>query len=920
MDKIMSLKIYPSISTSSSTPAREKLLSWHTLSKEKVLTELETTPRGLTYQEASQRLIVIGPNIIPGKARPTTLVVFLRQLTSPFVMILLILAVVIIFLEKFIDASVILGIVLINSLIGFFHERRAEQALEALGRILTPKARLRRNGKILEAVVVDIVPGDILLLSQGDRVPADARIISAKNLSVNESLLTGESLPERKETKPLPKDSLPLPDRKNMLYAGTLVESGSAEAVVVATGLTTELGKIAEAVKEAPDPPSLFERRLHFFGRWLVVVIGSVVVLFFLIGLFKNESPLTMFLTSTAMAVSLIPEGLPMVVTLALAVGVTRMARRQAITRRMAAVEGLGIVTTICTDKTGTLTKNEMTVREIITPQGRYTVSGVGFSSSGAFHHKGKEVDVEEKTDLMHLLTTGALVNESELNPMIGDHTEVALLVAATKAGLSKESLLVNHPRLDVLPFDSQLGFMATLHRQRQSNIIMVKGAPEVVLSLCNLSDSEKKHYLSLTGTFAREALRVLAVGRKLVKKDATLTVDEVWELEFLGLVAMEDPPREEASASVRRAQEAGIRVIMLTGDNLKTAQAIARKVGLSAHDEECADGEMVERLSDIELRHLVAKINVFARVSPLQKLRIVKALKSRGEIVGVTGDGINDAPALVQADIGIAMGQQGTDAAREASKIVLADDNFASIVAAVEEGRTIYNNIQRVILYLLSTSLGVAITIVFGFAAGLPLPLLPLQILWINFATDGFAGFPLAVEPKKEQVMHRPPLTPREPILNREMIIRIVLVGLVMALGGLWLFSSFLELGVDRARTITFVFLVVVQLFNILNVRSKTESILKMNLLTNRILIPALLVAFLMMLLVVYLPPISTIFQLVPLTLSELLLAVAVATFVIPIIEIRKTLVRKESRTAQSEKPKQPYPLSRVHAPSPKA
>jgi magnesium-transporting ATPase (P-type) len=882
--------------------------SWHTLAPERVLSMLQSSPHGLGRAEAAARLALYGRNAVAKKAGPSALVIFLRQLTTPFILILIVIAAIVALLGKFVDAGVVSFIILMNSWVGFIHERRAEKALAALQDVLSPKTQVRRDGKAMRITAEELVPGDILLLTQGDRIPADARIVLEKHLTVDESLLTGESLPERKESKALPADHVPLVDRKNMLYAGTLIQAGTAEAVVVATGSTMELGKIAEAVKAAPNLPSLFEQRIHLLGRWVLAIVVVISIGFFLIGLAKQEPPIDMFFAAVAMGVSLIPEGLPVVVTLALAISVTRMAARRALVRRLSAVETFGSVTAICTDKTGTLTKNEMTVRQVVTPRGEYNFAGIGFSPKGSVTLAGRTFDPADHPDLLHVLTAGALANDAQLSPRVGDHTEVALLVAAAKAGLSKEALEANHPRLDVVPFDSSLGLMATLHKRKGGRDIYVKGAPETVLALCQMTEHERRLYLARTETFAHEALRVLAVAVVRAKTDGTLTVDRLHNLEFLGLVAMEDPPRDEARQAVGEAQQAGIRVMMVTGDNIETARAIAQKVGIPARSSESMEGSELDGLDDIALQEVVSRIHVFARVSPLHKLRIVRALKFRGEVVAVTGDGINDAPALSQAHVGVAMGESGTDAAREAAAIVLKDDNFASIVAAVEEGRTVYNNIQRVILYLMISSVGQAITIIFGFVAGLPLVLLPLQILWINLV-DGLAGFPLTVEPPKRQVMQRPPRRAADPLITRDMTVTTVLLGLLMAAGALLLFRAFLAEDVSRARTLVFSFVVFTQLCIILTLRSKFDSVFTINLLRNRWLLPILGLTLLLMLVLLYVPVISDLFQHVPLSAGELILALLTALPVILVMETRKFLWKllKPAHTPTIEASKHP-------------
>lgn len=853
------------------------------------LSILRTNERGLTESEVERRLEGYGPNSLPEPSGKPWWQRLLSQFGSPFLLILLGVAVLVWFFERRLDATVISGIVVVNALIGFFYEGRAHAAISKLRHILKPEAKVRRDGKLLQIPAADIVPGDIIVLEAGDRVPADARLISAKGLIVDEAHLTGESVPEHKEEKALQKDVV-IPDRKNMLFAGTLVVGGASEAVVTATGGATEFGAIAKDIAAHIPPPSVFEQRLRSFGRTLIVAVGVIAAAVFILGYIRGEEPLVSFLTATALAVSLIPEGLPMAVTLALGIGVLRMSKRRAIVRRLSAVESLGAVTVLLVDKTGTLTKNEMTVVAVRPARGR-----ILFVDEDGFRRDRKRLDPKSEPTLLRLLAAGSLVTNADLGTGVGDPTELAILRCAERVGYSKDALLSNLPRVDEIPFDSAAGFMATLHRgknrpDRAGRYVAVKGAPEVILNRSELTTAQRRFFLNEAKELSEKALRVLAVAERELSSDHVVTPDEVSHLKFLGLIAMIDPPRPEAKAAVLSAKKAGIKVYMVTGDLPETATAIAAMVGIQGA---VVTGKDLDGMTDAEVEKALAKATIFARTTPAHKLRLVKAARRRGEIVAVTGDGVNDAPALSAAHIGVAMGKSGTDVAREASDLILADDNFATIVAAIEEGRTIYNNVQRLILYLISTSLGEALTVVGSLLLGLPVPVLPLQILWINIATDGVAGAPLAVEPKKEHILAYPPRGPAESILPREFWVRVVLVGLVMAAGTLWIFWTALPDGLPYARTIAFMTLIVFQLANMLNVRSKYRSVISSEFFANRWVFFALLGSAAMMSATLRIPALKAVFGTVLLGVGDWLWVVGVSLSVVLVIEIWKAIVR---------------------------
>jgi Ca2+-transporting ATPase len=862
----------------------EKETEWWALSPHQVLSILRTSETGLASSEVERRIEGYGPNTLPEPTGKVWWQRLLSQFASPFLLILLGVAILVWFFDRRLDATVIAGIVVLNALIGFFYEGRAHAAISKLRHILKPAAKVKRDGKLIQISAADIVPGDILILEAGDRVVADARIISAKGLVVDESHLTGESVPVHKEEKALPSDVV-LADRKNMLFAGTLVVGGTGEAAVTATGGTTEFGAIAKDIAAHTPPPSIFELRLRSFGRILIIAVGVIAAVVFLLGYLRGEEILVSFLTSTALAVSLIPEGLPMAVTLALGIGVLRMSKRRAIVRRLSAVESLGAVTTLLVDKTGTLTKNEMTVVALRPLKGRLVIV-----DDGEFRRDRKRLDPSAEPDLLRLLSAGSLVTNADLSGNVGDPTELAILRAAEKVGFSKDALISDLPRVDEIPFDSAAGFMATLHRKKERRYVAVKGAPEVILARSDLTSAQRRFFLGEASELSSKALRVLAVAERELPGDHVVTPDEVSRLKFLGLIAMIDPPRAEAKEAVLAAKKAGIKVYMVTGDLPETAAAIAKMVGIEG---KVVTGRDLDKMDDAELEKVLEGANIFARTTPNHKLRLVKAAKRRGEVVAVTGDGVNDAPALSAANIGVAMGKSGTDVAREASDLILADDNFATIVAAIEEGRTIYNNVQRLILYLISTSLGEALTIIGSQVIGLPVPVLPLQILWINIATDGVAGAPLAVEPKKERILSYQPRGPSEPILPREFWVRVILVGATMAVGTLWLFWTALPDGLPYARTIAFMTLIVFQLANMLNVRSKYHSIFSGEFFRNKWVIVALIVSALTMSATMRIPVLKEAFGTVLLGTLDWWWIVGISLTVVLVIEIWKAVVR---------------------------
>jgi Ca2+-transporting ATPase len=819
------------------------MINWHSLSAKETAGILGADLQvGLSSDEARRRLDQYGPNELEHRRPKSVLTIFLQQFMSPLIYILFAAAIISLALGHIIDAEVILFVVLANALIGTFQEGKAVKAVESLRQLVSPEATVIRGGERRRINASNLVPGDLLEITAGDKIPADARLIDIVRLKVNESALTGEADAADKFNLTLPQD-ITLADRDNMAYAGTVALEGHGKGLVTETGMRTEVGHIAARITGEEQVKTPLQRRIAAFGNLLVLAVPSIGLLIIIVGVLRGFRLLEIFLVAVSLTVSAIPEGLPAVITVILALGMRRMAERKAVVRKLMAVEALGTATVICSDKTGTLTKNEMTVTELYTGI-VLDVTGAGYSTVGEFLCNGYAADLGENIFL--LLKAAVLANDAELKAgsVIGDPTEGALLVVSIKAGILPEEVRSYNSRIDEIPFSAERRYMATLNDDLMGGrYIYAKGSPESVLSLCNrfidlngkikpLDKAVESNFLKQAADMAGRALRVLGFAFSAVDTDQEAIGDEIGGMAFIGLAGMIDPPRPEAIGAVSIVREAGIRVIMITGDHKLTATAIARQLGIYDEGDLVLGGHELEELTDEELEEKVGIISVYARVSPLQKLRIVKAWQKNGAVVAMTGDGVNDAPAINRADIGIAMGITGTDVAKEAAKMVLLDDNFATIEAAVEEGRTIYTNLKKVILYLFSTNLGEVVTILVSVLAGLPLPLLPVQILWINLATDGVAVIPLGLEPMERGVMKEPPRDPEESLLTADMLIFIISVSLIMATGTLLLFHLYAS-GQDfaRARTIAFTAMVTFQLFNAFSCKSVRESVLNRNL-----------------------------------------------------------------------------------------
>lgn len=886
-------------------------MNWYQFNIKEIMQKLGTSEEGLTDNEVTARLKQCGPNKLVEEEKIGRLKILLHQFTSPLIYILLVAAVVTALLKEYIDTGVIMAVVTLNAIIGYIQEYKAEQGVRALKKMLVSNARVLRNGKEKEINSEQLVPGDVVLLASGTKVPADLRLIKTHELKVEEAMLTGESIPTEKSTSAISEDNLTPGDQRNVTFMGTIVISGRARGVVVETGERTVLGLIAEKVREVSSIKTPLQDKLERFAKLIgIVIIGFSAVLFG-VGLIHGSKVSEMFMVAVATAVSAIPEGLPVAVTIAMSIGVARMARRNAIIRKLPAVETLGSTTVICSDKTGTLTKNEMTVRLIYDGEHIYDVTGTGYEPKGEILHEQMSVKAEERERHLQVLRIGLLCNESNIYEedgqykVDGDPTEGALIVSAMKAGLLMEEEKKHYPQIAIIPFESERGYMATLHRHGGKKLIFMKGAPEKVLDMCEESAAGagfmKKEILLIANNFAKEGMRVLAFAYKEASHDMEeITHHDVESgLVFTGLQGMIDPPRSEVIDAVKGCKQAGIRTVMITGDHAVTAVSVAKKIGLGAEDgdPEVITGKELETMSDKELFKNVKTVSVYARVSPQHKLRITQQLLKHGEVVAVTGDGVNDAPALKAAHIGIAMGRTGTDVAKEASDAVLADDNFASIFAAVEEGRVVYDNIKKVTLFLISCGFGELIAIVATLLMGYPIPYIAAQILWLNLVTNGLQDIALAFEPAEKGVLRRPPRPPKEGILAGLMVQRTFLMGIVMAAGTVFIFIINLNSGVslEQARTVALTTMVFFQFYQALNCRSETQSIFKMNPLSNPFLFFSMLAAFFAHLAVLYVPFLQWIFRTVPLTAKEWKEICALTITIVIAVEIDKWIRRRK-------------------------
>jgi magnesium-transporting ATPase (P-type) len=902
---------------------------WHTLAAEKACDLTATTPsQGLPQEEAIRRLSSYGPNLLSEGKKRGPLVRLLSQFSNVLIYVLLTAALITLLLGQWIDSAVIAGVVVINALIGFVQEGKAESALEKIRGMLSPCAQVLRGGVRQEIPAQDLVPGDIVFLAAGDKVPADLRLLQAYNLSTQEAALTGESLAVEKSTAAVQENSA-LGDRSCMAYSSTLVTTGQGTGLVVATGQNTEIGRISEILSTVEILATPLTRRMEGFSKLLSGAIVMLAAFTFAFGYFvRNFSATDMFMAAVGLAVAAIPEGLPAIMTITLAIGVQRMAKRNAIIRKLPVVEALGSVTVICSDKTGTLTRNEMAVQRIVTAEIDAQVSGTGYSPAGEFRVHEKTVEAANYPVLQQVGRVAGLCNDAELRKengewlLAGDPTEGALMALAMKMGLRPEALRADYPRIDVVPFDSDYQFMATLHPAPSGEcLVLLKGAPERILALCNrvqldasFGTLEPAHWMKKMESMAAQGMRVLAIAEKTRDSacQASLKVAEITQGGFalLGLVGMTDPPREEVIASIQKCHSAGITVKMITGDHVQTARAIGEAIGIgaprarsraeNASQARCLtlSGNDIDRLDEEGLKQAVREAHVFARATPEHKLRLVQALQSQGHVIVMTGDGVNDTPALKRADVGVAMGKKGSEAAKEVAEMVLADDNFASITAAVEEGRTVYDNLRKALVFILPTNGGQALILVVAILLGLTLPITPVQILWVNMVTAVTLALALAFESSERNIMRRPPRPPTEPLLQPFLIWRIVFVSGLLVFGGLGLFlwELHLEKSLETARTAAINALVAGEIAYLFNSRRLTEPVTNMDgLFGNRVVLWASATLIMLQMLMTYLPAMQLLFGTAAIDLEAWVKIILFAVAVFFLIEMEKRLISRK-------------------------
>lgn len=895
---------------------------WHTINFEKVLEIFESSIQGLETNEVKIRITKYGLNEIRRKKKDSVLKVLWRQINNPLIWVLIGSSLIATLLGKITDGMVVLAVVIVNSIIGFIQEYKAGKAIEALSSMVPENATVIRNGHIETIPVSEIVPGDIVQVTAGDRIPADMRIIQQKNLQVEEAALTGESLPSQKTTEAVSPDAV-IGDRKCMVYSGTLVVSGTATAVVVKTGMATELGKISNMLNETVDLDTPLTQKLVIIGKYLTIGIISITFVILAIGTYRaiGEGVLWFdalkesLIFAIALAVGAIPEGLPAVVTIALAIGVQRMAKRNAIIRKLPAVETLGSTTVICTDKTGTLTRNEMTVSELWNHNYNIQVTGVGYHKTGHFMENNNELSVLPDEILLLLkeasLCSDANVVYSEDDYHIsGDPTEVALVVAAAKAGISIDVLRKRFPRKDVLPFDSEKQFMATLN-----DTIILKGAPEVVLHRCSthIGDTilDKQKIITQIELLGAKGMRVLAIAHKDPVKGDEIGPDDLENgFVFIGLIGMIDPPRNEAIEAIKACHDAGITVKMITGDHQATARAIGMALNLSETGN-VITGVELSKMDDLALEKVIQTTHIYARVAPEHKLRLVKALQNNNEIVAMTGDGVNDAPSLKQSNVGVAMGITGTSVSKESADIVLADDNFSSIAAAVEEGRRVYDNLLKSLAFLLPTNIGLAFILIYGImffpfnpiTKELLLPMLPVQLLWINLVAAIALALPLAFEVKELNVMKRPPRKPKEALFNRFVAFRVLMVSILMTVGTIWLFnreySHSLSIGMaevdafTRSQSIAVTFIIFFQIFYLINCRSLKNSVFKIGFFSNKFIFLGIGTILILQAIFLYTPFMQKVFGTAALDGKGILTSFVAGSLIFFIITVEKWVLR---------------------------
>ena len=856
------------------------MTAFYKLTKEETIEKLQVNEKiGLKSLQVDLRRKKYGPNEVTHEKKLSPIKIFLQQFTNPLMYILLIAILISLLIQHFIDAIVVAIIVILNAVLGFSQEYKAEKALEMLKKMAAPHARVLRNHHTRMISASHLVPGDILLLETGDKIPADARIIENVNLQINEAVLTGESVPSEKTINKIIKDSS-LADQDNMLFAGTTISYGRGKAIVTQIGNKTEFGKIASSLHKIEEQDTPLQKKLSKFGKKLGIITAGIIVVVFLLSLLKKIPLVDSLMTAISLAVAAIPEGLPAVVTISLAIGVKRIVKNKALIRKLAAIETLGSTTVICSDKTGTLTSGEMTVKTIFANDRVISVSGSGYSTSGTFTSKGQNYN---PIKINKLLETSYLCNNSDLSEKQGDTTELALKVVAKKANVK-----TGFERKDEIPFDSRKKYMITFDEKGKTKNTHMKGAPEIVLEKCKyifngintrpLTEKDKKKISDMNDQMASKALRVLAFAYS----DSNSEKDLV----FLGLIGMIDPPREGVKNSVKIAKKAGIRTVIITGDNALTAKAIAEQIGIHS---EVITGVQLEKMSS----EAVKNISIFARVNPEHKVKVLECLQKEGHVVAMTGDGINDAPALKRADVGVAMGISGTDVSKEASDMILMDDHYATIVRAIKYGRSIYDNIKKFVKFLVSANLGEIAIIFLALLVSLPLPLLPLQILWVNLITDGLPALALGMDPAEKGIMKRKPRSPKETILagTKGFIITRVIVMVIVVLG-LFMLEYLITKDIDKARTIALTSLIIFELLLAFSCRSEKKNIFEVGLFTNKYLFGAVALSLLLQLLLIY-TPLASVFGLTTLTLTNWLYITGASVVGVAVLEIRKLFLK---------------------------
>lgn len=859
---------------------------------------------GLSKSESEKRLQQYGENKLVGEKEKTILQMFFDQFKDFLVIILIIAGIISMVVgimegEGVIDGIIIMAIVILNAILGVVQENRASNALKALKEMSSPQAKILRNGTIEKIASNELVPGDVVILEAGDYIPADLRLIETANLKIDESSLTGESVASEKSSNEIVAEDAGIGDQINCAFMSSIITYGRGKGIVIGTGMNTQIGKIAEMLNVDKSETTPLQQKLNVFGKILGISCIAVCVIIFILGIIRGQDLFEVFMTAVSLAVAAIPEGLTMIITVVLAMGMQKMVKINAIVKRLSAVETLGSTTVICSDKTGTLTQNKMTVVKIFDGNDIWDVTGTGYIPEGKFI-KQNDKSEEINSNIQKLLKGAVLCCDAEIqdngSKIIGDPTEVALIVAGAKAGFTSEKMNKQYPRINEIPFDSDRKLMSTMHNEDGKTVMYTKGAPDIVLSrakyilynndVISITEEHRKKIMDSNNSMAQNALRVLAVSYKEIIDTKNNSIeDKEQDLIFVGLTGMIDPPREEAKNAVGICKNAGIRAIMITGDHKTTAGAIGKQLGIITSDHESMEGKEINSLTDEQLKETVKKVSVFARVSPEHKVRLVDAVKANGNVVAMTGDGVNDAPALKRADIGIAMGITGTDVAKEAADMILTDDNFATIVSSVEEGRTIYSNIRKFVGYLLSCNIGEILIVFIAMLFNWGTPLLPIQLLMINLVTDAFPAFALGMEQKEKDVMNKKPRNPNEPIVDKKMGIAIAVQSIALAVATLvsFKYGMYKYNDIAIARTFCFITLVTGELLRAYSARSEETSIFKMKLFSNSFLNKSVLISLAILLAVVYVPFLQVLFNTVPLSIASLDIALLLA--LVPLI-----------------------------------